>query len=117
MEKERRLQDQAKQDRDEFQRVIHEQKRDRDVDLKLEQEKNEMVKKHADELKKQIALNNEKKKQEKRNLLEEGKKVKDKLKTQQKVLEEMKSKKIEELRGTNIPQKYTMDLQKKKINV
>lgn len=117
MEKERRLQEQTKQDRNEFQRIIQEQKRDRDIELRLEQDKHDMVKKHAEELKKQIALGDEKKKQEKRNLLEEGKKIKDNLKNQKKVLEEIKQKKLEQLKEESIPEKYTVDLQKKKINV
>lgn len=117
MEKEQRLQDQAKQDRNEFQRIIQEQKRDRDVDLKVDQDKHEMVKKHADELKKQIALADEKRKQEKRNLLEEGKKIKDQQKHQKKILADVKAKKLEELQNEGIPGKYTVDLQKKKIGV
>jgi len=117
LDKERRFQEQAKQDRDEFQRIIQEQKKERDIELKLDQDRHELVKKHAEELKKQMALAEEKRKQEKRNLLEEGKKIKDNLKNQKRTLDAMKVKKLEELQREGIPQKYTVDLQKKKIVV
>jgi len=117
LDKERRFQEQAKADRDEFQRIIQEQKKERDIELKLEQDRQELVRKHAEELKKQMALAEEKRKQDKRSKLEEGKQIKDNLKNQQRVLNAMKAKKLEELHQHGIPDKYTVDLQKKKIVV
>jgi len=117
LEKERRLQEQAKNDRDEFQRIIVQQKIERDIELKLDQDRKAMVKDHADQLKKQIALNEEKKKQDKRTLLEEGKKVKDKLASEQKTLEGLKSKKMAVLQATGVNEKYIGDLARKKIHV
>jgi len=115
LEKEKRLEEQAKQDRDEFQRIIVTQKQDRDLELKLEQERKGKIKEHADELKKQIALNEEKKKQDKRDYLEEGKKVKDNLTHQKRLLEDIKSNKLQHLKEHSIPDKYHYDLAKKKI--
>jgi hypothetical protein len=115
LEKQKRLEDQAKQDRDEFQRIIVTQKQDRDLELKLEQEKKSKVREHADELKKQMALNEEKKKQDKRDYLEEGKKVKDNLTKQKRLLEDIKTQKMEHLKENSIPDKYHYDLAKKKI--
>ena len=117
LDKERRFQEQAKADRDEFQRIIQEQKKERDIELKLDQDRQELVRKHAEELKKQMALAEEKRKQDKRSKLEEGKQIKDNLKNQQRVLDAMKAKKLEELRQHGIPEKYTVDLQKKKVVV
>lgn len=117
LEKERRLQEQAKQDRDEFQRIIFQQKIDRDLELKLDQEKKAMVQEHSEQLKKQIALNEEKKRQDKRNLLEEGKKVKDKLASEKKTLDELKAKKLNQLKSTGVNDKYIGDLARKKIVV
>jgi len=115
LEKENRLEEQAKQDRDEFQRIIVAQKQERDVELKLEQERKQKMKEHADELKKQMALGEEKKKQDKRNYLEEGKKIKDNLKAQKQLLEDIKDNKLSELKDTGIPGKYQFDLAKMKI--
>jgi hypothetical protein len=43
-------------ERDEFQRIIQAQKAERDLELKLEQERELLIKKHAEELRKQISL-------------------------------------------------------------
>jgi len=115
LEKEERLQDQAKQDRDEFQRIIINQKQDRDIEIKLEQDRKEQIRQHAGELRKQVVLNEEKTKQDKRTYLEEGKKIKDNLKAQKKLLEEIKVTKLNELQENSIPKKYAHDLAKKKI--
>jgi hypothetical protein len=117
MEKEIRLQEQARQDRDEFQRIIQTQKVERDLELKVEQEKKQLVHDHATELKKQMALNQEKKFQDKRTHLEEGKKVKDKLAYEQRTLDKLKTQKMGELAGAGVNEKYMSDLARKKVAV
>ncbi len=116
-EKERRLQEQAKHERDEFQKVIEQQKLERDLELKAELERKGQIKQHADQLKKQMALNEEKGKQEKRSLLEEGKKIKDKLAAEKRLLEHIKQEKITELKSHDIPDKYQAELARKRIIV
>ena len=74
-----------------------------------------MLKKHAEELRKQIALNEEKNKQNERLRLEEGKKIKDDLRREKALLENIKSRKLEELKAENIQEKYTAELARKKI--
>jgi len=117
LEKERRLQEQAKQERDEFQKVIIQQKLERDLELKAELERKAMVHHHAEQVKKQIALREEEEKQRQRTYLEEGKKVKDKLAAEKRLLEKIKEEKMNELASENIPTKYQTDLAKKKIIV
>jgi len=117
LEKERRLQEQAKQERDEFQVIIQNQKMERDLELKGEQERQSMIKTHAGQLKKQISINEEKKKQDKRTYLEEGKKIKDKLSNEKKLLEAVKEEKLNDLQAIGIPEKYQAELAKKKIVV
>ncbi len=117
LEKEIRLQDQARNDRDEFQKIIVNQKVERDLEIKLEQERLAKIKEHAAELKKQMALNEEKKLQERRTLLEDGKKVKDKLAQEKRTLENLKQQKMAELRATGVPDKYQTALSKKKLVV
>jgi len=57
------------------------------------------------------------KKQEKREFLEEGKKVKDKLAYEKRTLENIKKEKMHELETSGVPKKYLGDLAKKKIIV
>ena len=85
------------------------------ANLKLEKEKEDLLKKHAEELRKQISLNEELKKQAERDRLEEGKKIKDNLANHKQLLENIKSKKLEDLKGLGIKDKYTSELARKKI--
>jgi len=62
-----------------------------------------------------MVLHEEKGIQDKRTYLEEGKKIKDKLASEKKILENIKSQKLESLNNHGIPTKYTQDLVKKKI--
>jgi len=75
------------------------------------------MKQHSHQLKKQIAINEEKKKQDKKELLEEGKKIKDKLSGEKRLLENIKSNKIDELITFGIESKYTSELARKKIMI
>jgi len=117
LEKERRIQEQARQEREEFQRIVQGQKMDRDVEVKVETEKNSRLKNHSEQLKSQIVANEEKKKQERREFLEEGKKVRDKLKNEKHLLEGIKEQKLDELQSMGIESKYTSELQKKRIAI
>ena len=116
-EKERRLQEQAKHERDDFQKTILGQKQEKDLELKIDKEREEMLKKHAEELRKQISIKEELRKQEERDGLEEGKKIKDQLKRHKEILEDIKYKKLEELKKQGIPDKYTAELSRKKITI
>ena len=116
LEKERRLEDQGYQDRDDFQRIIINQKQERDIEVKLEQERKEKIKLHQEELKKQMQLNEEKRNQDKRNHLEEGRNIQNKIKSQKQLLHDIKATKLNALNSSGIPAKYQYDLAKKKIN-
>jgi len=115
LEKAHRLQDQAFQEKSEFQRIIENQKEQRDYEVQVENEKAQRLKQHSDQLKKQIALNEERKKLERREFLEEGKKVRDKLSNERKLLETIKYEKLNELVNDGIEDKYTTELARKKI--
>jgi len=114
-EKEARLQEQVKQDRDDFHKVIEAQKIHKDQELKLEHEKKLVVAQHANEVKKQMLLNEEKRLQQQRTYKEEGKKMRDELVSEKKILENIKGRKLESLQSEGIPAKYGQDLAKKKI--
>lgn len=114
-EKESRLQEQAKQERDEFQRIVEAQKVQRDNEIRLEQDKAHMKKLHSIELRKQMATNEETHKQKARDKYEEGKKIKDKMEAERRTLERIKNEKLQGLYNDTIPEKYTAELARKKI--
>jgi len=114
-EKEARIQEQVKQDRDDFHKVIEAQKIHKDQELKIEHEKKLVVAQHANELKKQMLLNEEKRLQQQRTYKEEGKKMRDQLTSEKKILENIKGRKLDSLQSDGIPTKYAQDLAKKKI--
>ena len=114
-EKEKRLQEQAKQNRDEFQRIIQAQKEARDSEMRAERERLVKITSHAAEIKKQIATKDESQFQKLRSKYEESKKIKDDQQAELRLLEKIKERKIKELEGMGVPEKYIVDLKKQKI--
>jgi len=117
MQKEIKIQEQALSERNEFQRIVHSLKLERELELKMEQEKRARIYDHAEQLKKQMAINEEKHKLSRREFLEEGKKMKDKLMNEKFLLEDIKTKKLHQLVDLDIPGKYTSELARKKIMI
>lgn len=74
-----------------------------------------MLKKHSQQLRTQIQVNDEKSKQDRLDYLEEGRKVRQKIDEERRKIEAIKMKKLNELNELNIPEKYTAELAKKKI--
>lgn len=64
----------------------------------------------------QIITNEEKKKQERLDYLEEGRKVRQKIEEERRKIEAIKQKKLEDLQNLNIPDKYQAELARKKIS-
>lgn len=73
------------------------------------------IKEHAVELRKQIAIKEESGKQIIRQKYEEGKQVKDFLKTEHSTLAKIKQEKLNEMKTLGIPDKYQVDLVKLKV--
>lgn len=67
------------------------------------------------DIQKEIALKEEKKKQEMRIKYEEGKAIKDKEAAVKRMLEEVRKSKLEVLKNYNIPAKYQIELASKKF--
>ena len=63
----------------------------------------------------QITQNEEVKTQEKRDYMEEGKKVRQKMETEKQTLEKIKQKKLEQLKSLGISEKYAAELARKKV--
>ena len=86
------------------------------VEIEKEKEKEkkiiENMIKYKEDLKKMIATKDEEKKVKRREILEEGKKLKKSQEIYYKRLQHIKARKIDELNQLNIPQKYIRDLER-----
>lgn len=115
MEMERRLAEQAKQERDEFLKIICKQKDQADQEKRIDEEKKHVLKNHSVQLRSQIQQNEEYKKQDRLDYLEEGRKIRSKIDDEKSKINTIKSKKLTQLQGLEIPDKYQAELARKKI--
>merc|ERR1712187_475796 len=116
-EKERRLGEQAKFERDEFERIIEVQMQQEEAERQRQSEEKSMRVQHSEELRSQIAAREAKALQERRDFLEEGNTVRATIGSERKKLEKIKSRKIEELKKAGVPEKYWAELARKKISI
>jgi len=116
-EKERRLGEQAKFERDEFERIIEVQMQQEEAERQRQSEEKQMLKQHSDELRAQIAAREEKALQERRDFLEEGNIARASIGSERRKLEKIKGRKIDELKKTGVPEKYWAELARKKISI
>ena len=116
-EKERRLAEQAKAERDEFDRIIEVQILQEDAEKMKQSNELKARMEHCEELRNQIAAREEKALQERRGQLEEGNFIRAQLAVERKKLEGIKDRKITELKKSGVPEKYWSELAKKKIAV
>ena len=96
-------------------RIIQKQKEIEEQERRIEEEKKEVLKKHASQLRSQINANEDKSKQERLDYLEEGRKVRSKIEEEKRKIEAIKNKKLDQLHNLDIPDKYKAELAKKKI--
>merc|ERR1712139_752061 len=116
-EKERRLGEQAKFERDEFERIIEVQMQQEEAERQRQAEEKKMMVQHAKELRAQINAREEKALQERRDFLEEGNIVRATIGGERRKLEKIKARKIDELKKTGVPEKYWAELARKKISI
>jgi len=116
-EKERRLGEQAKFERDEFERIIEVQMQQEEAERCNQLEKKGALKQHASELRHQIEGREERALQERRDFLEQGNIVRATIGSERRKLEKIKQKKIDDLKKTGVPDKYWIELAKKKISI
>ena len=74
------------------------------------------MKKHALDVKKQMAEKSEQREQDKKVVAVENKQLKDVYQGQKDLIEKIKKDKINDLKGLSIPEKYIVELENKKIN-
>jgi len=116
-EKERSLAEQAKFERDEFERIIEVQMQQESAEKQRQYEEKEMRMQHVEELRLQIAAREEKALQERRDFLEEGNVIRAQIGAERKKLEKVKERKIADLKRAGVPEKYWAELARKKISI
>lgn len=102
-----RLAEQAKQERDEFMRVIQKQREIEEQERRIAESKKTTLKGHSNQLRTQIVQNDEVKKQERLDFLEEGRKVRQKIDEERNKIQTIKDKKLKDLTSLGIEEKYT----------
>lgn len=117
VDRELRLAEQAKLEKEEFNRIIEAQLKSQEEERRKEEERVKQRYDHNGELRRQIKVREELEKQKKRENLEEGRKMKQKVKSIKERIERIKEEKLAELKGLNVQEKYVTPLVKYKLNV
>lgn len=88
-------------------RVIQKQREVEEQERRIAEQKKGTLKGHSNQLRTQIVQNDEVKKQERLDFLEEGRKVRQKIDEERNKIETIKDKKLKDLTGLGIEEKYT----------
>ncbi|XP_057583375.1 cilia- and flagella-associated protein 45 isoform X2 [Hippopotamus amphibius kiboko] len=111
--KEHTLAVQVQRDRDEFERILRAQREQIEKE-RLEEEKKATGRlQHANELRRQVRENQQKQMQDRIATFEEGRHLKEEAQKRRERIEDIKKKKIEELRATGLPEKYCIEAERK----
>jgi len=116
MEKERRLIEQAQQEKEEFDRILRVQREAGDLERNAMHKKSSAAHAHMEELQAQILMNAEVRKKNRMDFLEEGVGQRAKMESDRLTLESIKSEKLHTLQKIGVPEKYTVDLASKRFS-
>ena len=106
----------ARQKRD-HKRVILEQKDQMAKEKLIEDSKNKEAKKHVEELRSQMEMNEEMRKRGKEDRMAEAERIRQEKVTKLHKLEKIRKEKIELLKATGVPKKYWSELEGMKIKI
>jgi len=115
LEKERRLIEQAQQERDEFMRILGVQRDADTIEKDEKSRKKEHLSQHQEELQSQIMMNAELRKKNRMDFLQEGNQMRNNMDAERHKLDSIKREKLDNLHKAGVPVKYTVDLQNKKF--
>uniref|UniRef100_A0ACB8G864 Uncharacterized protein n=1 Tax=Sphaerodactylus townsendi TaxID=933632 RepID=A0ACB8G864_9SAUR len=111
--KEHDLAVQVQRDRAEFERIVRIQREQIEKEQK-EQERHATLRQiHADEIRRQVREHQQKQVQERIAIFEEGKRLKEEARRRSERLNEIKRKKLDELRAVGLPEKYCAQVERK----
>lgn len=113
-EKEYLLADQARTEKDEFERIIAVQKMEEESERARRIKENEIRKRNADALKMQIVEVEEGRRKNRRDFLEEGNKIKMEKRERESLVDAIRLRKVEEMESLNVPKQYRSEILKKK---
>lgn len=117
LEKEQRLAEQARIEKEEYNKIIDAQLKSQEDERRKDEERMKMRYDHNNELRRQIKEREEYERQKKREHLEEGRKMKQKVLQIKNNIERIKEEKLSELKSLNVQEKYVTPLEKYKLNV
>eukprot|EP00891_Asterochloris_glomerata_P004534 jgi/Astpho2/4534/e_gw1.00067.95.1_t len=106
----------ARVEAEEFQRVLEENRRIEEAKLQQERMLLELRKRHKEELRAQIAANQERHKREHAEYLLEGEKTRSKLEEEKGLIEAIRQRKLHEMEVQGVPAKYRAELARKKLS-
>ena len=115
LQKQNQLAEQARQEQIEYERIIKKQLDDMEKERKVEEEKKRMRYENNEDIRKLIKLREEKERLEAKEILEEGRKEKQKNDIWKQRMERIKQQKIQELKDLNVHPIYIADLERYKI--
>merc|ERR550514_1597370 len=115
LEKERRLIEQAQQEKEEFDRILRVQREAESVEAAAKQKKMHAAHEHMEELQAQILMNAEVRKKNRMDFLDEGVQQRARMEAGRLKLEGIKAEKLQTLQVAGVPNKYTVDLANKKF--
>lgn len=112
----KQLADQARMEQEDFFRIIDAQQQKEQEDVMLAQQQAAIRKMHKEEILAQIADNEECKRRERREYLEEGDRLRQKHREEKLKLENIKQRKLKELQTDGVPAKYRAELERKRVS-
>ena len=115
LQKQNQLAEQARQEQAEYERIIKKQLEDMEKEKKIEEEKKRMRYENNQDIRKLIKLREEKERLEAKEILEEGRKIRQKNDIWKERMEKIRQQKIQELRDLNVHPIYIADLERFKI--
>ncbi|KAM5129884.1 cilia- and flagella-associated protein 45 [Mantella aurantiaca] len=105
-QKEHFLAVQAQRDRAEFERVLKVQHSLAEKELEEQEEKSSQLRRHAGELRRQVRQHEQRQVQDRISYFQEGKRLDEEARQRRARLDQLKQKKLEELRDAGLPDKY-----------
>merc|ERR1719181_2700129 len=115
LEKERRLIEQAQQEKEEFDRILRVQREAEESERGAKVKKISAAHEHMEELQAQIIMNAEVRKKNRMDFLDEGVQQRQRMEQGRLKLEAIKDEKLRGLQSAGVPSKYTVDLANKKF--
>lgn len=115
-EKAAALAEQARVEREDYMHQIQKQKQVELQERKVEEDRKQALIDHSFKIRGQIAINEDLKKQDRLDFLEQGRKVREKIDMEREKIKDIQQAKIEELKEAGIDNKYLYEINKKTVS-